>query len=156
MALKPDRDYHAQTDITTVWGGGNTATRGGVASIATATSGTGLSSKTTVEYAADPSGAVPMGCLLQDIVNVDLNQYTVNRYKEEVSSQASEPNVTLIRKGWVITNSITGTPTAGAVAYLGANGNFTPTRTHAAHPIVGRFETPIDDATGYAKVYLDI
>ena len=49
---------------------------------------------------------------------------------------------------------ITGSPVAGNLAYLGANGQFSPTQVSGA-PLMGRFLTGLG-SDGTAKVYVKI
>jgi len=69
MALRPDRDYNLIDDISHFWtDAAADAENGGVASMKTAGSGVSLDdAANVVEYKADPSGAKPMGVLLQNI-----------------------------------------------------------------------------------------
>ena len=146
MALKSDR-YELQTDISFFYNAG-TATRGGVVSLDTAGSGASMDQGVNlVEYAASTSGT-PVGVLLNDVVNKDLTRTHLNVYKDEVQKGGK---VTVLRKGWVVTNSVTGTPVAGDPAYLGANGNFNVTGT----VVVGQFLTT-KDADGYCKVEVNL
>lgn len=153
MALKPDRDYQAHTDIAYFWDAALvTAERGGVAALKTAGSGVSLDdANNVVTYAVNPSGAVAKGILVQDVVNVDLTRTHVNFYKNET---VAGRKVTLVRKGWIVTNAIIGTPVAGNPAYLGASGNIAVVQAAGA-PAVGKFETT-KDADGYAKVSIDL
>jgi len=80
---------------------------------------------------ANPSGKVPIGILLNDMVDVDITRHKVNPYKNEVQKGGK---VTILRKGWVITDMIhsTGTPGAGSGLYLADSGLFsTSTRALA-------------------------
>ena len=160
MALKPDRDYFEDTDIANYWSeleAQETAEKGGVAAVESAGSGTALGTDTTsggnvVQYAVDPSGAIAKGVLLQP-VNPALS---ATRDFKNFSNLEARPGekVTLLRKGWVVTDMITGTPSAGDAAYLAASGNVSPSQATGA-PQVGRFETS-KDADGFARVYIDI
>ena len=190
MALKPDR-HVIEDDITFFYASSllNTSTdaRGGVV-VATGTAGTMPSgaamdqSDNQVKYAAAPSGHAPMGMLLVDVVNIDLTRQILNPYKSE--AQVGD-KVTLMRKGWAVTNSLiaggsgggVNTIEQGAAAYCGPSGNLTAdagaiwatgydsdtTANKAAgfgnfkteFPRVGTFLSKIDE-DGYAKVYIDI
>ena len=191
MALKPDR-HVLEDDITFFYASSllNTSTdaRGGVV-VATGTAGAAPSgasldqSDNQVVYAAAPSGHVPVGMLLVDVVNIDLTRQILNPYKSE--AQVGD-KVTLMRKGWAVTNSLiaggagggVNTITQGAAAYCGPSGNLTadegiiwatgydtPTLSEPAKggfgnfktqfPRVGTFLSKVDE-DGYAKVYIDI
>lgn len=156
MALKGERGYQVDTDIAWVWDGG-TALRGGVASILSAGSGVALGDTANkCNYAVDPSGAItkPLGVLLQDIVSVDTTKYHVNQHKNVAQSGQ---RVTLVRRGWVVTDMIASvTPAAGDPAYLAASGKITNVQAADALPKqVGRFETK-KDQDGFAKVFINI
>lgn len=72
--------------------------------------------------------------------------------------------VTVLRKGWVVTDSISGTPTVGQVAYLnvGATGGLISGGDNAdflgsgiGSLAVGRFLS-VKDEDGYAKVEINL
>jgi len=91
------------------------------------------------------------------MVNIDLTRQHLNQHKDEVQKGGK---VTLLYKGFVVTNSLEGTPAGGDLAYLGHSGKLaSPT---AAASIsggsankVGRFISDVDQ-NGYAKVYIDL
>ena len=158
MALKGDR-YEFQTDISFFMN--EVAERGGVVTYlaGAAPSGSALdSSVNVVTYVANPSGKAPLGILLNDMVNLDLTRQHINWHKNEIQKGGK---VTILRKGYVLTNKIhaTGTPAAGDYAYL-ADSGLISTSTRAlvldstAQPI-GRFLTA-KDSDGYAKVEINL
>lgn len=155
MALKTDRST-LQTDISFFMN--EAATRGGVAVISTGGSGASMDNGSAlVTYAAAASGKVPVGLLLNDMVNIDLTRQHLNQHKDEVQKGGK---VTLLNKGWVVTSNIEGTdPNAGDVAYLAHSGNLATSNIggdDAGHQmVVGRFLSDIDE-DGYAKVYIDL
>lgn len=158
MALKPDRSAPnvEVTDIRQHWSEAAAqvpSDKGGVASLVTQGSGVAMdASLNVVEYSADPSGAVPMGVLLQDVrAALSATRDYVNH-----SSLEARPGdkVTLVRKGMVVTDMLIGTPTAGATAFLGASGNVTPTQAAGA-PQIGRFET-VPDTDGFVRLWVEI
>jgi hypothetical protein len=155
MALKPDR-IELQTDVSFFMN--TVATRGGVASIVTGGSGVAMDSSTAVvAYASAASGCKPVGVLLNDVVNLDLTRQHINWHKDEVQVGGK---VSLLQVGQVTTNLVTGTPAAGAPAYVGANGNFSATPptdagTEDEAYRIGRFLSA-KDADGYAKVAVNI
>ena len=158
MALKSDRNEE-QTDISFFMY--EVATRGGVASINTVGSGAAMDQGgALVTYAALPSGKIPVGLLVNDMVNIDLTRQHINQHKDEVQKGGK---VTLLRKGYVVTNNIEGTtPTAGAPAYVAHSGNLSiadlsndDTDADGSTRIVGRFLSTVDE-DGYAKVYIDL
>jgi hypothetical protein len=153
MALRPDRDYNLIDDISHFWTDtAADAENGGVASMKTASSGVSLDNPAdVVEYKADPSGAKPMGVLLQNVKHYAGTRVFPNMHNGEIQPG---DKCTLVRKGWIVTNAISGTPTAGATAYLAENGDVSATQMTGA-PSVGRFETAKDE-NGFAKLYIDL
>ena len=156
MALKSDRST-LQTDISFFMN--EAATRGGIATISTGGSGAAMDQGAAlVTYVADPSGKVPVGLLVNDMVNIDLTRQHLNQHKDEVQKGGK---VTLLQKGWVVTNTFEGTnPSAGDPAYVGHSGNLATTAlagnpTNPAHLLVGRFLSGVDE-DGYAKVFIDL
>jgi hypothetical protein len=157
MALRPDRDYNLIDDISHFWvDDTNSVQNGGVASVVTAGSGVSLDDgKNVVKYVATPSGAAPMGALLQPVTYYAGSRVFMNFHNGEIRPGQK---CTLVRKGWIVTNMVSGTPTAGAAAYLAENGKVSPTQMSfddGKAPKVGRFETT-KDADGFAKVYIDL
>ena len=106
-------------------------------------------------YAADPSGKIPLGCLVVDMVDKDLTQFYLNRHKREVQKGQKVPIASV---GWVRTNMIEGSVTSQGTAYLGHSGRVCASNIGGASytaPVVGRFEaTPDED--GYAKVTFNL
>lgn len=157
MALKSDRST-LQTDISFFMN--EAATRGGVASISTGGSGVSLDNgAAVVTYGAVPSGKVPVGVLLNDMVDIDLTRQHLNQHKDEVQKGGK---VTLLTKGWVVTNNLQGTPAAGDLAYLGHSGNIAnsdlssdDSDSDGSSRVVGRFLSAVDQ-NGYAKVFIDL
>ena len=156
MALKTDRST-LQTDISFFMN--EAATRGGIATISTGGSGASLDNgNAVVTYAAAPSGKVAVGILLNDMVNIDLTRQHLNQHKDEVQKGGK---VTLLTKGWVVTNSLEGTdPNAGDLAYISHSGNLSADAGLAGSAatnemIVGRFLSDVDE-DGYAKVFIDL
>jgi len=152
MALKADR-YEESTDISFFYNAG-TATRGGVVLLNAANaSGAAMDQGANlVEYAAATTGTVPVGILLNDVVNKDLTRTHLNQYKDEVQKGGK---VTVLTRGWVVTNNLDAVTIApGEVAYASATaGNLTNVST--AGQAVGRFMSA-QDADGYAKVYVNL
>lgn len=158
MALKQDRST-LQTDISFFMN--EVAERGGVVALSTAGSGASMDNgSAVVTYSALPSGAVPMGLLINDMVDIDLTRQHLNQYKDEVQKGGK---VTLLNKGWVVTDALEGTaPNAGDLAYLGHSGNLASSDlasddgdADGTSRIVGRFLSDVDQY-GYAKVYIDL
>lgn len=155
MALKSDR-YELQTDISFFYNDG-TATRGGVV-VHDTTAGSGAAMDqgvNLVKYATVTAASRPVGILLNDVVNKDLTRTHLNQHKDEVQKGGK---VTVLRKGYVVTSNITGTPVAGDPAYAcHANaGNIRPDSPGSSGVLqVGRFLSSKDE-DGYAKVEVNL
>ena len=158
MALKADR-YEESTDVSFFYNAG-TATRGGVACLADLGLASGASldqGENLVSYQAASSSTIPVGILLNDVVNKDLTRTHVNHHKDEVQKGGK---VTVMTRGWVVTSNVTGTPTAGALAYVDSatNGNITAAAvdpTASGNTAIGRWMSR-KDADGYAKLYVNL
>jgi hypothetical protein len=157
MALKADR-HEFQTDISFFYNEG-TATRGGVVIHDTAGSGSAMDQGVNlVKYDQCTVGTeVPVGILLNDVVNKDLTRTHLNHYKDEVQKGGK---VSILRKGWVVTNMISGSPAAGGLAfaddlvagYLSVDAYSAASSGNLA---VGRFLSSKDE-DGYAKVEVNL
>ena len=170
MALKADR-YEESTDISFFYNEG-TASRGGVVlhdGLALASGAALDQGENLVKYATAAATDVPVGILLNDVVNKDLTRTHLNQHKDEVQKGGK---VTLLKEGWVVTNKleVNSKPTVGAPAYFASSGLLSTTNpaaydattiAGASNPLgnenalVGRFLST-EDADGYAKVYIDI
>ena len=118
MALKADR-YEESTDISFFYNA-DVATRGGVVCLADLGLASGASldqGENLVSITTTAATSIPVGILLNDVVNKDLTRTHLNQYKDEVQKGGK---VTVLTRGWVVTNNVTGTPTAGALAYADA------------------------------------
>ena len=149
MALKSDR-YELQTDISFFYNAG-TATRGGVVVHDTAGSGAAMDQGVNlVKYST--GGEVPVGLLLNDVVNKDLTRTHLNQHKDEVQKGGK---VTVLRKGYVVTNNLDGNPVAGSGAYASTTvaGNITMETDEGG--LIGRFLSSKDE-DGYAKVEVNL
>ena len=157
MALKSDRN-EVQTDISFFMN--EVATRGGIASMSTAGSGAAMDQGAAlVTYAASASGQVPMGLLLNDMVNLDLTRQHINQHKDEVQKGGK---VTILRKGYVVTNNLScqTAAAAGDLAYVQLNGTIANSGcisddTGRAGSSIGTFVSSIDQ-DGYAKVEINL
>jgi hypothetical protein len=170
MALKPDRNI-VDEDISffaaTGWAYGSA--RGGVVvptgNTVSGPSGAAMDqSVNQVWYALNPTGARPLGILMNDVVNIDLTRQTLNPYKSE--AQVGD-KVLVARKGYVVTNLVypTGTIRVGAPAYLGTSGYISPNSgvlpgSWGAANLTNAFEIgkflSLPDEDGYVKVYVDL
>ena len=150
MALKSDRST-IETEITRICP--SVAERGVVLVTTTSGSGTAIGDRAGVaDLVTNPSGYRVAGLLMSNVVNIDLTRFHLSFHNDE---RQIGSKVTLLRKGRVTTNKVTGTPTDGATAYLTANGVLTPTRSatggDVATPKVGVF-AGAEDEDGYATV----
>lgn len=155
MALKADR-HELQTDISFFYDAG-AVTRGGVVCHGTAGSGAAMDQGVNlVEYVTTITNAkVPVGILLNDVVNKDLTRTHLNHFKDEVQKGGK---VTVLRKGWVVTSNISGTPAVGEVAFVGDAGVIQNTAMDAdgsGNLAVGRFLSTKDE-DGYCKVEVNL
>lgn len=153
MALKPDR-HEFDTDISYFMN--EVATRGGIVALSSGGSGAAMDqSQALVTYDATPSGSTPVGLLLNDMVNIDLTRQQLNPYKNEVQKGSK---VTLLRKGYVVTNMIEGdNPSAGDPVYVAHSGNVSKTDIvgDGTMPVIGEFQSS-KDQDGYAKVAINL
>ena len=159
MALKADR-YELQTDISFFYNEG-VATRGCVViHDSTTASGAAMDQGVNlVKKAAATSSSIPVGILMNDVVNKDLTRTHLNQHKDEVQLGGK---VTVLRKGYVVTSNIEGTPAAGDIAYVHNNGNISngasiavATLVASGNLAVGRFLSSKDE-DGYAKVEVNL
>jgi hypothetical protein len=155
MALKSDR-YELQTDISFFYNEG-TATRGGVVVHDTAGSGAAMDQGVNlVKYATVTAASRPVGILLNDVVNKDLTRTHLNMHKDEVQKGGK---VTVLRKGYVVTNSITSASvSAGDPAYachVNAGNLRIDSPGSSGVLQVGRFLSGKDE-DGYAKVEVNL
>lgn len=153
MALKPDR-YEFQTDISFFMN--EAAERGGMASLSTGGSGAAMDQGVNLAtYASTGSGKVPLGILLNDMVNIDVTRQHINQYKNETQKGGK---VTLLRKGYVTTNRIQGAaPVAGDPVFVAHSGNLSKTDLvgQGTQPVVGSWLSGVDQ-DGYAKCEINL
>jgi hypothetical protein len=153
MALLPHRK-HVDSRIDFFMN--ETAERGGIVSFSTAGSGEANDQAAQLcTYAASPSGAIPLGVLMNDVVNLDLTRQHLNWYKDEVQKNSK---VTIWEKGEVLTNMIQPgiTITAGQEAFLHASGYVSNTNfLDQSNNRVGRFMSTKDEY-GFAKLEVNL
>lgn len=162
MALKPDRSYNEDTDISNFWLSTDTTARekGGMASYVSAGSGAAMG----INYVDEPnivdydtgvgSSTIPKGILLQNVAIA----MSATRDFPNFENQEIRPGdkCTLVTRGWVVTDMIypDQTPTVGQRAFLGQSG-LLATGTVNSSLAVGRFLTT-KDANGFCKVDIDL
>jgi hypothetical protein len=158
MALKADR-YEESTDIS--FFSSSTGVRGMVVCLDAAAlagaSGAGMDQgENTVSPQAAAVTDIPVGIILNDVVNKDLTRTHLNQFKDEVQLGGK---VTVMTRGWVVTNNVTGTPKAGDLAYasetIGEVSTVAATAAGSGNLALGRFMSR-KDADGYAKVYINL
>jgi hypothetical protein len=153
MALKADR-FEARTDISFYYNQG-VADRGGVV-VHGATAGSGAAmdqGANLVRYKAVVNGDVPVGILMNDVVDKDLTRTHLNMYKDEVQLGNK---VTVLRGGYVVTNKLDNvTVVAGQIAYASTATAGNITNTGVLPHALGRFLSS-KDADGYAKVEVNL
>jgi len=155
MALKPDRVEHL-TDLSFFMN--ETGERGKIVTYDVAAAASGSAMDDSNAKVHKPTGLIaadyqkPAGLLLNDVVNLDLTRQHINFHKDEVQKGSK---VLLLKRGTVVTNNVSGSPTAaniGATLYFNQDGELT---TATGSTAVGRLIS-IKDADGYAKVDIDI
>ena len=151
MVLRPDRT-ELQTDLSFFMN--ETAERGIVVILSTVGSGAAMDDSSAV--VAIPGNADhakhPAGLLLNDVVNLDLTRQHINFAKDEVQQGGK---VLLLRRGFVVTNMISGSITLGEQAYFHNDGKLTSSSAYSGSTAVGRWLST-KDADGYAKVDINI
>lgn len=153
MALRGDRQV-IQTDISYTLN--DVAAPGVVLCFSTQGSGMALGDMAgLVTLHATGSGQVVAGVLLNNFVNINQTLYHRNFHKDE---HVIGERCTILRKGWVVTDKVTGTPALGNKAYLTANGVVTPTLGTGGivgNPLVGTFGGAKDE-DGYVKLEVNL
>jgi len=149
MALKGDRN-ELDTDISFFLN--ETAEQGQVVCVSTQASGSAMdNSAALATVAAEASGSIALGVVMNDVVNIDQTRQHLNWHKNEVQQGGK---ITILTKGVVVTDQISGTPSAGDVAYVADSGLIAGTQDGTA-PAIGRFLSTLD-ADGYAKVSINL
>ena len=161
MALKPDRVEHL-TDLSFFMN--ETGERGKIVFYDIAQLGSGAAMDNANQRVVNGTGSPALddsylnraaGILLNDVVNLDLTRQHLNFHKDEVQ-QGSK--VLLLKRGTIVTNSFSGTPTAADVGkplYVSPNGWMGAHAVGNGGPRVGRLLS-IKDEDGYAKVDIDV
>lgn len=151
MALKTDRFVG---DSTIKHFMNEVAERGGIATLSTAGSGAALDqSRHLATYSATNSGKVPLGILMQDMVNKDLTKTHLNQHKLETQKGGK---VELLKRGYVLTNYIVPGQTiaGGTPAFVGPSGKLSNVQDAGAF-LVGEWDSSKDE-DGYATVFVNL
>ena len=152
MALRPDRNEFL-TDLSFFMD--EVAERGILVVASTQGSGAAMDqSEAAVKIGAraDRGSDMPVGLLLNDVVNLDLTRQHINYAKDEVQKGNK---VLLLRRGFVVTNMISGDITLGEPAHWGGDGKLCSATAESTSVQVGRWLSK-KDADGYAKVEINI
>lgn len=162
MALKPGRSFLADSIEYFMF---STASRGGVVYATTGTLGHPVgealdSASRRCEQPATPSGRIPLGILMWDVVNIDQSRQMLNPYKSETQIGSK---VLIYTKGRVVTDQIiageaTGTLQFPCTGYGGISGQLCTTatfNTSSGFPVVGKFLTGTD-SDGYAEFQVEL
>ena len=154
MALKADRH---ELDVDVSFFMNETAERGIIVAVSTAGSGAAMDQAQALVSIQGATGSViPVGVLLNDVVDLDLTRQHINFHKDEVQKGGK---VSILKKGYVVTNMIEGVPTAGALAFMddADTGKFAVAASidDTEYTAVGRFMS-IKDEDGYAKVEVNL
>ena len=152
MALRPDRN-ELQTDLSFFMN--ETAERGLV--VVHSSQGSGAAMDDSSAVVAIPTQATlaashPAGLLLNDVVDLDLTRQHINFAKDEMQKGGKE---LLIRRGFVVTDQISGSITLGELAYFHVNGQLTSATAYSGSTAIGRWLSK-KDADGFAKVDINI
>lgn len=150
MALKGDR-FEQVTDIS-YYKTDAVIERGKIVVHDTGGSGAAMDDALAKVKNVANTGNIPAGLILNDVVNLDLTRQHYNMHKDEVQLGGK---VTLLRKGVVVTDAVSGTPTIGAAAHFVADGRLAARGTATKSLQVGRFLS-VKDADGYIKVEINI
>ena len=158
MALKPDRNYTSDVDISFFMN--ETAERGIIVIHDTAATGTVAAMDDANATVSIPTGTngQPAGLLLNDVVNLDLTRQHINWHQDEVQIGGK---VTLLKRGVVVTDQlVTGIdPLPGEKAYFTTSGKISNSSV-ATDDInsatqIGRFLSS-KNSDGFAKVEINI
>ena len=154
MALKADR-HELDTDISFFMN--ETAEKGQIVVLSTVGSGAAMDQgKALVTVAEATTSNVVAGVLLTDVVDLDLTRQHINFHKDEVQKGGK---VSILKKGYVVTDQIEGTPTAGALAFMddADTGKFAVAASvdDTEYTAVGRFMSTKDE-DGYCKVEVNL
>ena len=154
MALKADRN---ELDVDISFFMNETAEKGQIVAVSTAGSGAAMDQAGALATVAAATGSViPIGVLLNDVVDIDLTRQHINWHKDEVQKGGK---VSILKKGYVVTDQIEGTPTAGALAFMddADTGKFAVAASidDTEYTAVGRFMS-VKDEDGYCKVEVNL
>jgi len=153
MAIKADRQIISE-DVSFFCN--TVAEAGQMASYVTGGSGVAMDNAlAVVATPINPTGRIPAGFFMGDVVNIDLTRQELNRNKDEVQIGSK---VNLLTRGFIVTDRLMPgiTPTMGQVAYLANSGLVTNAVINlGATPPIGRFLSTKDE-NGFCKVEVNL
>jgi hypothetical protein len=150
MALKGDRVEHL-TDIG-FFKSDAVIERGLIVAHLTGGSGAAMDDSLAQVDTVSSTGDSAAGLILNDVVNLDLTRQQYNAHKDEVQLGGK---VTLLRRGTVVTDQVSGTPIVGEAAHFDAQGRLVTASQSSGSQQVGRF-LGIKDSDGFVKVEINI
>ena len=158
MALKADRN---ELDVDISFFMNETAEKGQIVCISTVGSGAAMDQSLALVSIKDAHAttSIPVGVLLNDVVDIDLTRQHINWHKDEVQKGGK---VSILKKGYIVTDQVVavGAISAGELAYLddtSASGKFADSATVADgdRNVVGRFMSDQDE-DGYYKIEVNL
>ena len=154
MALKADRN---ELDVDISFFMNETAEKGQIVCISTVGSGAAMDqSKQLVATTVASATTIPVGVLLNDVVDIDLTRQHINWHKDEVQKGGK---VSILKKGYIVTDQIEGSPAAGELAFMDDTtaGKFAVAGGVAdgKYNVVGRFMSTKDE-DDYAKIEINL
>jgi hypothetical protein len=155
MALKADRN-ELDVDISYFYNDG-AVERGGIVTIDSVGSGAAMDQAgAKVKYKTGATGDIPVGVLLNDVVNLDLTRQHINWHKDEVQKGGK---VSVLKKGYVVTNMFVGAAAVGDLVCLGdTTAGYVEECSLVAGTnkvIVGRYMSKADE-DGYVKLEVNL
>jgi hypothetical protein len=157
MALKADRN---ELDVDISFFMNETAEKGQIVSISTAGSGAAMDQAGALVSIQGATGSViPVGVLLNDVVDIDLTRQHINWHKDEVQKGGK---VSILKKGYIVTDQVdltSGPVSAGELAFMddADTGKFC-NHDHVddgEYTAVGRFMSG-EDEDGYYKIEVNL
>ena len=158
MALKADRN---ELDVDISFFMNETAEKGQIVCISTVGSGAAMDQSLALVSIKDAHAttSIPVGVLLNDVVDIDLTRQHINWHKDEVQKGGK---VAILKKGYIVTDQVVavGAISAGELAYLddtSATGKFADASTvgDGDRNVVGRFMSDQDE-DGYYKIEVNL
>lgn len=150
MALKGDRVEHL-TDIS-FFKSDAVIERGLIVAHLTGGSGAAMDDALAQVDTVSTTGDLAAGLVLNDVVNIDLTRQQYNAHKDEMQLGSK---VTLLRRGTVVTDQVSGTPVVGEAAHFAADGRLTTASENNGSMQVGRW-LGVLDSDGFCKVEINI